>query len=398
MIRRIAQVVLLTISVLAAAAAALSYFGGAPNPFGKRLSITPSEGPVGMRPFFQLQGYGDREVTVYLCANQRDRIEDCVELGSGTGERRLRANAIPATFPGGDEIVPAPYPVRVGPENGREFPVRARFEIVPFELGPRLRPRSLAATEPQGLRIGRAQEVARGVDCRPPLHLRDGRLAVGRTVYDPVTTVTIDLQLGVGAAELVWSPLGDKLAILTTDRKEIRLAGADGTNAVTSVREARGLLSSLSWSPQGDRLAFVAQNDPAVPRLGPGPPTVNILNATTGERTTAGPGLWVAWAPSGDVFAVQMSGSAIELGTPAGGRRRLVEGRRPSWSPDGRMLTFVRGDEGEAEGWVSLSDGTQASPVTGTDTCALSFSTDGRALAVVERRGEESRLVLRPVE
>lgn len=397
--RRMAQVVLVAISVGAAGAAALSHFGATPEtPFGKHVRITPGEGPVGIRPFLELQGYGDSEVKLYLCANARDQVEDCVELGSGSGRERLRSEPIPATFPNGDEIVPAPYPVRAGPESDGDFPVRANFEVVPFELGPTVRPRSLADIQPQGLQLGRPREIARGVECRPPLYLPDGRLSVGQTVYDPSTGVTIDLQLGVGASEMTWSPVGDKLAILTADRKEIRLAGPDGADAVTSVREARGLLSSLSWSPQGDRLAFIAQNDPAIPRLGPGPPTVNILNSTTGERTTAGPGLWVAWAPGGDVFAVQMSGAVIELGNPAGGRRRIVEGRRPSWSPDGRMLAFVRGDEGASEGWASLADGSEASPIVGADTCALSFAVNGRSMAIVERRGETARLVSRSIE
>lgn len=397
-IRRAAQVVLMVISVVAAASAALIHFGQTPEQiFGPHLRLVPATGPVGIRPFVEFVGFGDREVTASLCPAERSPTEECVELVKGPGSGPVRANAIPPTFPSGDEIVPAPYPVRVGPDEGGDFPVRARFEITTFKLGPEVRARSLREIEPQGLSLGEPREIARSVDCRPPVFLPDGRLAVGRTVYDPSSGVTIDFQIA-GAAELLWSPQGDKLAILTADRKEIRLAAPDGSDPVTSVREARGLLSSLSWSHEGDRLAFIAQNDPAVPRLGPGPPTVNIVNATTGERTTAGPGQWVAWDPAGDVFAVQMSGPAIELGNPGGGRRGVGAGRRPAWSADGRMLAFVRGDEGSSEGWVSLADGTKASPVVAADACALSFSSDNRSVAIVERRGDATRLVLRAIE
>src|SRR5439155_21949647 len=147
--------------------------------------------------------------------------------------------------------------------------------------------------------------------CVPPQFMPDGRLAVGDTVYDPGTGVTVTMPLGVRVFEMAWSPRGDKLAFITGDRKEIRVAATDGNNAVTKVREARGLLSSLSWAPSGDRFAFIAQDDPTT-ILGPGPPTVNIFNAVNGQRAQAGPGLAVSWAPAGDVFAVDRASGVIE--------------------------------------------------------------------------------------
>ena len=398
-VRRVAQVVLAAIAVLAAAAAALLYFGGwTTNPFAKRVEAVPPRGPVGMRPFFQLIGYrGDAAQQVYLCVGANDPIGECIGLASGPPADRLRSKPVPATFPSGDDVVPQTYALRVGPDDDGLFPMRGTFEVIAFEIGAKARLRSFAGVGPEDLRLGPPKEVANRVACRPPIWMPDGRLSVGNTVVDPETGVTTDLNVGVAVSEMTWSPSRDKLAILTADRKEIRLAGPDGVDPVTKVREARGLLSGLSWSAQGDRLAYIAQNDPNT-RLGPGPPTVKILNSINGDVTGAGPGLWVAWAPKGDLLAVQMSGGVIELGDPAGGRRRLTTGRFPSWSPDERLLAFVRGDETSSQGWVSTFQGERPTPVGGGATCALSFSPSGEDIAIVEARGGDNRLVVRSIE
>src|SRR5207302_3620590 len=213
-------------------------------------------------------------------------------------------------------------------------------------------------------RLGNPSELARGtLVCGPPEFMPDGRLAVGDTVYDPGTGVTIKMPLGVSVSEMAWSPKGDKLAFITGDHKEIRVANADGNNAVTKVREARGLLSSLSWAPSSDRFAFIAQDDPTT-ILGPGPPTVNIFNTATGARRQAGPGLAVAWAPAGDVFAVDRAAGIIEVGNTAGGRRRLVAGKEAAWSPDGRFIAFEKTLDAGPTGWVALANGAAPAQVT----------------------------------
>lgn len=395
-VRRVAQITLAVVAVLSAAAAALLYLGPAENPFAKRIEAIPSTGTVGMRPFLDFGGYGgDQPVRVLMCAGSTDPIEDCIELASGPPKDELRTKAIPATFPTGDDVVPQTYALRVGPEDG-EFPVRGHFEVVLFEIGPKVRTRSFRGLGPEELKLGAPKQVADRVSCRPPIWMPDGRLAVGRTVFDPDTGVTTDLAIA-SVSEMTWSPARDKLAILTSDRKEIRLAGPDGTDPVTRVREARGLLSSLTWSPEGDKLAYIARSDPNT-RLGPGPPSVKILNTINGDVTGAGPGLWVSWRPNGDLFAIERANQLIELGNAANGRRRLAEGRLPSWSPDGRLLAFVRGDETSAQGWIATFQGERPTPVGSGGTCALSFSPSGESMAIVEDRGGTKRLILRAIE
>lgn len=397
--RVILQIALVVISVASAGAAALRFFerGGTSSLFGEHVEALPPSGPVGISPFLELRGFDrGKQVTVYLCADAGSAIEDCVQLAKGAAPGPLRSSAIPPAFPNADEIVSATYVLRAGPDQTGAFPVRGEFRIEPFEVGRRRTPRSFAGVVPQAVRIGDAKEIARGAPCRPPLFLPDGRLAVGSTVVDPETGVTIEFN--IQADELAWSPVGDKLAILTPDRKEIRLAGPDGQDAVTAVREARGLLSSLSWSPQGDRLAFIAQDDPAA-RGGPGPPTVRIFNSVNGEVSSAGPGLGVSWSSKPDLLAVERADGAIEASTASGQRRRLTTGRDPSWSPDGSLIAFVRpGEGGQPNGWLAKADGSQPSPHVGGGVCALSFSPSGESLAVVEEGDGRTTLFLRPID
>jgi Tol biopolymer transport system component len=289
--------------------------------------------------------------------------------------------------------------LRAGPNDEGEYPQRGSFEVVEFRVGSKARAPSFEGAVPTDLAVGESRRIARGAPCTPPHFLADGRLAVGTNVVDPESGVTIEVD--IAAHQLAWSPVGDKLAILTPDRKEIQLAAPDGSGAVTRVREARGLLSSLSWSPSGDRLAFIADRDPATRQL-PGDPTgatVKILNATNGTQTVAGPGLAVAWSPDPEMLAVEMSGSVVERSNPAGQRAPLTTGRKPAWSHDGSFLSVVRNENDQWRGWIVPATGQATSQggvaVTDAGSCAMSFSPAGDYLAVVSEAGGETSVQLR---
>jgi hypothetical protein len=394
-LRRYAQITLAVVAALAAVAAGFRYVTRGGSLFGEHLVVSPDAGPVGIRPFFDFEGFdGGQEVTVYLCAGSAD-VEDCAVLGKGRAGERLQSKPIPRELPDTTTVDPGTYVLRAGPDDKGGFPGRGSFEVIEFKVGGRSAVTRFNGVSPSQLKLGEPQRVARGAPCRPPLFLRDGRLAVGSTVVDPHTGVTIDFKLD--AHELAWSPVGDKLAILTPDRKEIRLAAPDGSGAVTRVREARGLMSSLTWSPSGDRLAYIAAPDPATRQLAGDPtsPTVKILNATNAEVSSAGPGLAVSWSPDDDLLAVEMAGAVVQASTPQGGRRELTTGRRPAWSPDGRFLTVVRGEDDE--GWVVPAKGDGGAPIAGKQVCALSFSPTGTSLAVVNDMEGQTTLFLRAV-
>lgn len=387
---------LAVVALVAAAGAGYRYFQEDAGLFGPRVEVLPEAGPVGVRPFVELRGFPTgREVTVYLCRGGSDPLDGCVELATGVPGEPVLGNVVPSTFPGGEPVGNGAYVLRAGPDEEGNHPVRGSFEVVPFTLGPPPDGGSLSSLDPAAIRLGPPREVARGAPCRPPTYMPDGRLVVGTTVVDPRTGVTI--ELGLSASELAWSPAGEVLAILTGDEKEIRLAQPDGTDPVTRVREARGLLNSLTWSAEGDRLAFVSRNDPNA-RGGPGPPTVRILNAINGEVTSAGPALTAAWSPTGDLLAIERADERLELSTPQGGRRDFIDGARPVWSADGRLITTVRNIGVGGEGWIALADGSRQTRLVQGGVCGLALSPTGANMAITVAEGDETSIVLRKVE
>jgi hypothetical protein len=398
-LRRNAQIALAVIAVLAAIGSGVRYLARGGSLFADHVVATPGAGPVGLRPAFEFEGYpGGREVSVFLCLSASGDIEGCADLGKGKAGERLIGKPIPAELPDGTTVEPGTFVIRAGPEDDDTYPERGEFEVVPFRVGTKARAQSFEGVTAADLQAGDPRRIARGVACRPPIFLADGRLSVGSTIFDPVTNVTIEFD--IDAQELAWSPVGDKLAILTPDRKEIRLAAPDGSSAVTRVREARGFISSLSWSPDGAHLAYIAAPDPATRQLAGDPrsPTVTILNATNGNRTTAGPGLSVAWSPDSDVLAVEMAGGKIESSTPSGSRKPLATGSKPSWSHDGRFLSVVRTEGEQQRAWIVPASGGSGVAITGPGGCAMSFSPTGRALSVVANQNGQTSLQVRTLE
>ena len=284
--------------------------------------------------------------------------------------------------------------MRVGPDpEGGGFPSRGQFAVVPFTIGPAPGAVSIADLDLSALRFDAPREVARGGTCRPSF-VPDGRLVVGSILLEPATGVTVDLA--VEAAELAWSPERDKLAILTADRKEIRMAAPDASDPTTVVREARGLISSLSWAHDGSRLAYVARSEPGV-RGGPGAPTVFVLNLITGETTSAGGGVAVAWSPAEERIAVETADGRIEFSDPAGARAPFTDGGDPAWTPDGAAVVFLRGPEvGEVWAAKAADPGRSIRLVEGA-ICGAAISPSGLALASVSGEGEARTLQLRRI-
>jgi dipeptidyl aminopeptidase/acylaminoacyl peptidase len=152
-------------------------------------------------------------------------------------------------------------------------------------------------------------------------------------------------------AGLAWSPDGSALAVCAASG--VWITGPDG-GGVRQV--AAGPAIEAAWSPGGDRLAFVAAAEPADSRE---------TGATAGQ-------IWLL--------------------NPAGGRPHPLTqpgpARRPRWSPDGRALAFLAGDQvwssgGEQPGRPARVAG-QPAAVT-----AFAWSPDSRAVACLGRRDRD---------
>jgi len=155
-----------------------------------------------------------------------------------------------------------------------------------------------------------------------------------------------------------WSPDGQRILYTIGDvmsNIDVALMDADGSNAIrlTQHRESD---KEACWSPDGSRIAFVSQRD-------------------------------------GDIAIWMMNVDGSEP-------RKLVQGRHPSWAPDGRTIAFTSGQfEGNDEIYVINTDGSDMRRLT-TDKrfdWFPSWSPDGRWLAFnSERFGGQELMIANP--
>lgn len=152
-----------------------------------------------------------------------------------------------------------------------------------------------------------------------------------------------------------------------------------------------------SWSPDGKRIAYVSfgrWNDDAVT----GRSGVFVMNADgTDKRLVAARGYddhqSPQWSPDGRRLAF-ISGDDIWLvGVDRTFTRKLLDGggrntKDVAWSPDGRKLAFTHGD-GDYEVFVVNADGTGAKKLTDNERVPdeqPSWSPDGTAIAFSSMR------------
>jgi len=194
--------------------------------------------------------------------------------------------------------------------------------------------------------------------------------------------------------------------------KELGTAAAPGLS--TRFDALSFLYSAGSWSPDGKKLAFVSYSD--------GDNEIDIVNveAKDIERRIKPQGVGaistVAWSPDGNRLAFSgMAGGVSDLylfELSSGMTRRLTNDLnadlQPSWSPDGKYITFVSDREGKLpEGAEAGSDfrrlshaplrvavievntgKVQALPaIAGAKHISPQFSADGRSVYFVSDRG-----------
>lgn len=178
--------------------------------------------------------------------------------------------------------------------------------------------------------------------------------------------------INIGGA---WAPQGRVLAVTLSDRgnSDIYLMGEDGKGA-KKITDHFGLDVQPTWAPDGRSIAFSSDRG-GMPNIyvagvdGSNPKRLTFEGNGNGKDNQA-----PSWSPRGDriafqsrvggtwqIFHMKPDGSGVRQITSAGNNED------PTWSPDGRMLAFVR----DGKLWVMEADGTNARMIGAT---AGSFS------------------------
>ena len=153
-----------------------------------------------------------------------------------------------------------------------------------------------------------------------------------------------------------------------------RVAAGGGTPQ--RLTNSAGIDTGGSYSPDGSKIVFESDRG--------GSQQLYVMNAdgSNPQRISFGGGRYAtpAWSPRGDLIAfTKISGGRFRIGimSPSGGNEKLLteawgdEG--PSWSPNGRVLTFFRSGQGAAKADVWSVDLTGVNerriptPIDGSD-------------------------------
>ncbi len=120
---------------------------------------------------------------------------------------------------------------------------------------------------------------------------------------------------------------------------------------------APGIDTGGSYSPDGSKIVFESDRS--------GGQQIYVMNAdgSNQQRISFGGGRYATpvWSPRGDLIAFTKLGGAFRIGimNPSGGGEKLLtnswQDEGPSWSPNGRVITFQRstqGASGKADVWM----------------------------------------------
>ncbi len=177
-----------------------------------------------------------------------------------------------------------------------------------------------------------------------------------REDLDDIARAIITREQGFYNTSPALSPLGDKLAFITTTQGlfDIYLASASDGKIIRRLVEGqtspefeslRILTPGISWNPEGTHIAVAVKSGPS--------DVIAVIDVVTGETkrfsvSEVNQILTLAWSPDGDRIAFEGASESQSdiyiLNINTLGVTNLTDDlfsdHEPSWSPDGRSLIF----------------------------------------------------------
>ena len=166
------------------------------------------------------------------------------------------------------------------------------------------------------------------------------RTPTTRTRLWPVILLLVLSLVGVSACGSKVPSSGEGGGKIAFEDSNLNIVNADGSGTPTVPLDPFGVEGPV-WSPDGSEIAFRDSNYISTMRADG---THYVRLSYEGNEPE-----WFTWSPKSDQLAYvgnTFSGygpTIFVVGADGSGRRKLVNGDQPSWSPDGRKIAFVRG-------------------------------------------------------